>query len=86
MDRPSAATVAPVAQEQATTVHLRNYKKDGTPFWNEVHIAPVRDPGGELVRYVGVQVDVSAYRDPAQRSFLANVIPAPPVSALPIDP
>jgi PAS domain S-box-containing protein len=65
-----------IAQERATTVHLRNYKKDGTPFWNEVHIAPVRDARGEVTRFVGVQIDVTAYREPTVRSnFLAEAGP-----------
>jgi PAS domain S-box-containing protein len=49
------------------TVELINYRKDGTPFWNEVHISPVRDARGEVVRFVGVQVDVSAYRSEQRR-------------------
>src|SRR5262245_38619377 len=32
-----------VRDEQPTVVVLRNYRRDGTPFWNEVHISPVRD-------------------------------------------
>ena len=38
---------------------LRNYKKDGTPFWNELYIAPVRDEGGRVVNFIGVQKDVT---------------------------
>src|SRR4051812_39045593 len=65
-----------IAEQRATSVHLRNYKKDGTPFWNEVHIAPVRNDAGQVERFVGVQVDVSAYREPARRStFLAEAGP-----------
>src|SRR3954447_15748267 len=56
-----------IAEERPISVHLRNYRKDGTPFWNEVHISPVRDERGEVVRFVGVQVDVSAYRQEQRR-------------------
>ena len=38
---------------------LRNYKKDGTPFWNELYIAPVRDEKGRIVNFIGVQKDVT---------------------------
>ena len=55
------------ASSRPATVELRNYRKDGTPFWNEVHISPVRDARGEVVRFVGVQVDVSAYREEQRR-------------------
>jgi diguanylate cyclase (GGDEF)-like protein/PAS domain S-box-containing protein len=38
---------------------LRNYRKDGTLFWNEVYIAPVRDETGALTHFVGILNDVS---------------------------
>ncbi|CUA85776.1 bifunctional diguanylate cyclase/phosphodiesterase [Pseudidiomarina woesei] len=39
---------------------VRNYRKDGTPFWNELIISPVRDNQGEVTHYVGLQSDISA--------------------------
>ena len=39
---------------------LRNYRKDGTPFWNALNLSPVFDDAGELVSFVGVQVDTTA--------------------------
>jgi PAS domain S-box-containing protein len=42
------------------TVRLLNYKKDGTPFWNMLTVASIRDVTGRLRFYVGVQVDVTA--------------------------
>lgn len=38
---------------------LRNYRKDGTMFWNELHIAPVYGTDGALTHYIGVQTDVT---------------------------
>jgi diguanylate cyclase (GGDEF)-like protein/PAS domain S-box-containing protein len=38
---------------------LRNYRKDGTLFWNEVYIAPVRDERGALTHFVGILNDIS---------------------------
>jgi diguanylate cyclase (GGDEF)-like protein/PAS domain S-box-containing protein len=39
---------------------LRNYRKDGTPFWNELHIAPVKDAcGAATTHFVSVINDVS---------------------------
>lgn len=39
---------------------LRNYRKDGTLFWNELHIAPVRDlTGAATTHFVSVINDVS---------------------------
>ena len=40
-------------------VVLKNYRKDGTPFWNELAIAPVFDAAGRLTNYVGVQSDIT---------------------------
>ncbi len=40
-------------------VILRNYRKDGTCFWNDLSISPVRDESGKLTHYVGVQADIS---------------------------
>ena len=40
-------------------VVLRNYRKDGTLFWNELDLAPVHDEEGRLVNYVGVQNDIT---------------------------
>jgi len=40
------------------SVCLINYKSDGTPFWNQFFIAPLRDAEGQIVNYVGVQCEV----------------------------
>ena len=47
---------------------LRNYRKDGTPFWNEVKITPVRDEAGRLIHFVGVLTDVTG-RVEAQKAL-----------------
>ncbi len=41
------------------TVTLRNYKKDGTPFFNEFTIRPLFDRDGAVVYYLGIQHDVT---------------------------
>src|SRR5919197_6209571 len=38
---------------------LLNYRSDGTPFWNEISIAPERDAAGAIVRWLGVGRDVT---------------------------
>jgi PAS domain S-box-containing protein len=43
-------------------VILRNYRKDGTMFWNELSIFPVFDPKGKLTHYVGLQTDATERR------------------------
>ncbi len=50
---------AAIANGQECRVTLLNYRKDGTTFWCEVHLAPVFDRRGRLRQYVGVQNDVT---------------------------
>lgn len=38
---------------------LRNYRKDGSMFWNELSITPVFDDGDQLTYFIGVQKDVT---------------------------
>ena len=42
------------------TVVLLNYRRDGTPFHNELRLAPVLDADGRQTQVIGVQNDVSA--------------------------
>ena len=45
-----------LAADRPTTVRLLNYKHDGTPFWNHLHVSPVRDARGKVGRSVNVNV------------------------------
>jgi PAS domain S-box-containing protein len=49
-------------EERECRVVLRNYRQDGTLFWNEFSIAPVRDALGRLTHYVGIQADITEER------------------------
>ncbi|MDD2913824.1 MAG: diguanylate cyclase [Gallionella sp.] len=51
---------AAVAKEEGCRVTLRNYRKDGTMFWNELSISPVHDADGKLTHYIGILKDVTA--------------------------
>nr|AML76956.1 putative LOV domain-containing protein [Atriplex prostrata] len=42
---------------------LLNYKKDGTPFWNLLTITPIRDDKGRLIKFIGMQVEVSKFTE-----------------------
>src|SRR5579872_2979906 len=50
-----------VERGEAARVLLRNYRPDGSLFWNEVLIQPVRNPGGQLTHFVAY------YRDASER-------------------
>ncbi|KPQ29748.1 MULTISPECIES: PAS domain S-box protein [unclassified Halomonas] len=49
---------------------LRNYRKDGTMFWNELSITPVFDEADNLMYFIGVQKDVTE-RVEAQQALAA---------------
>lgn len=53
-----AAVRAGVAQGKDTTVVLRNYRRDGSSFWNQLFIAPLRGADGQIVNFLGVQCKV----------------------------
>ncbi|MDH3688732.1 MAG: PAS domain S-box protein [Gammaproteobacteria bacterium] len=58
-------------------VLLRNYRKDGNLFWNELTISPVRDEKGEMTHFVGIQNDVSErVMAEAQRSNFSRILEA----------
>jgi PAS domain S-box-containing protein len=59
-------------RERACTVVLRNYKKDGTLFYNELNVYPVTDGSGELSNYVGIQVDITQRRLDEEELRLRN--------------
>lgn len=50
---------------------LLNYRKDGTPFWNEMSITPVLDDHGVVTQFVGVQRDITARRLADEQLLLA---------------
>ncbi|WP_311174183.1 PAS domain S-box protein [Halobellus ordinarius] len=45
--------------EEPVSVEIRNYRKNGSVFWNHLEIAPVRNDAGEVINYVGFQQDVT---------------------------
>ena len=44
-------------------VELINYRKDGTMFFNELYIAPIKDKHGHVTHYIGVQNDISLRKE-----------------------
>ncbi len=45
---------------QSCLVELRNYRKDGSLFWNELSLSPVHDESGAVTHFIGVQKDITA--------------------------
>jgi PAS domain S-box-containing protein len=48
-----------LAQHRPITVTLRNYRKDGRTFWNELAISPITDEDGRILQFVGIMNDVT---------------------------
>ena len=46
--------------DEPCRVVLRNYRKDGSQFWNELSITPVVHSRDQLTYYIGIQKDVTA--------------------------
>jgi diguanylate cyclase (GGDEF)-like protein/PAS domain S-box-containing protein len=49
-----------IAHGRDCRVTLRNRRRDGTPFWNELTVTPVPGPDRRVALYAGVLVDVTA--------------------------
>lgn len=48
-------------------VVMRNYRKDGSIFWADLYVAPVRDSHGRVTHYIGIQRDVSDAKETEAR-------------------
>ena len=56
-----------IKEGRAAHVVVENFRKDGTPFWNEVTISPVRDDHGRLANFIGVSQDVTERKKSEER-------------------
>lgn len=48
-----------IADGKPVVVEIRNYRKNGTPFINELYVSPVKGKNGKVDYFVGIQNDVS---------------------------
>ena len=63
LDQPALLTLrALIDDEREGRVTLRNYRKDGSLFYNDLHLAPVRDVKGRTTHFVGVLNDITETR------------------------
>ncbi|MBW4681493.1 MAG: PAS domain-containing protein [Microcoleus vaginatus WJT46-NPBG5] len=59
-DQPAIEQIRQALRDQTECrVILKNYRKDGTLFWNELTISPVLDSNGQLTHFIGVQNDIT---------------------------
>jgi PAS domain S-box-containing protein len=65
---------------------LKNYRKDGTPFWNELFLSPVRDNQCHLTHYIGTQTDVTELRRAEEERHEMEIAKQIQLSLLPGSP
>lgn len=63
-DQPDLKKLRTLIREQTEgRVVLRNYRKNGDLFWNELYIAPVKDHNDRVTHFVGVLNDITEARN-----------------------
>jgi PAS domain S-box-containing protein len=59
---------------ESCQVTVRNYKKDGTLFWNDLYIMPIINDNGVLTNFIGIQNDVTLRKQAeAERNHFATI-------------
>lgn len=63
-----------VKKGESCQVTLRNYKKDGTLFWNELYINPIKNQEGLVTHYIGIQNDITKRKNAEEeRNYLTKI-------------
>ena len=65
---------AAIMNGQPIVAELTNYRKDGSAFRNAVMIAPVRDEAGNVILFVGSQMEVVAAKGGLRRELARKMI------------
>jgi hypothetical protein len=72
-----------VKERRGVMFEVRNYRKDGSAFWNAVMVAPLFDEDGSVMYFMGSQVEIAessaaavvAERASAARDRIAGLTP-----------
>jgi PAS domain S-box-containing protein len=74
-DQPAINVIHNALRERkACVVVLRNYRKDGTMFWNELRLTPMQDDFGTTSHFVGVATDITDRKIAEQRIRSQNEV------------
>lgn len=57
-----------IREERSGRAVLRNYRKDGSMFWNELSVSPVFNDEDQLRYYIGIQKDVTEQVEALKRA------------------
>ncbi|WP_018145821.1 PAS sensor domain-containing protein [Thioalkalivibrio sp. AKL6] len=63
---------AAIDENRPCRVTLRNYRKDGSLFWNELSLTPVFNDEDRLTYYIGIQKDITDRVEAEQRAERAE--------------
>lgn len=70
-----------ISQYQDVQVLLRNYRRDGSLFWNQLSISPVFSDNGFCTHFIGIQQDITQQRE--QEVRIAYQAAHDPLTGLP---
>ncbi len=64
-----------IKNQEAITVEILNYTKNGQAFWNELSLKPIFSNNGSLRYYVGIQNDISERKriEAMKKEFISTV-------------
>ncbi|WP_216827508.1 EAL domain-containing protein [Alkalihalobacterium elongatum] len=57
-----------IKNQEAFSLEILNYRKDGTTFWNYLSIAPVFE-NGKVVNYLGLQTDITEQKKADEKIY-----------------
>ncbi|KAJ0588682.1 putative protein kinase AGC-RSK-2 family [Helianthus annuus] len=70
-DPEDVAKIREALQKGATYCgRLLNYKKDGSPFWNLLTVSPIKDESGNILKFIGMLVEVSKHTEGAKEKMI----------------
>ncbi|GGZ87167.1 PAS domain-containing sensor histidine kinase [Algibacter mikhailovii] len=63
-----------IKNKESCQATLRNYKKDGTMFWNDLYVFPITNEHGNVTNFIGIQNDVTLrIKSEEERNHLATI-------------
>lgn len=63
---------AALKEHKPVQITLLNYRKDQTPFWNDMRISPLFDAAGKIKNFIALQTDVTAMHNTQEALKIAK--------------
>lgn len=74
-DQPELDQIRAALKEgRSGTATLRNYRKDGSLYWNNLHISPILDENGKLTHFLGIINDITERRNAEEHLRLVSSV------------